>query len=108
MTRLRRASASPREDRTRALVAAGFAVPGILTLVTLPAMRALVPPDMDPSGDAGQRLFMLFFGLASTPFTLTAAAVACLRPPNARALQIVAWTAVATAALGAAYAFSAR
>lgn len=101
----RRAGASPREDRARALVAAGLSVPGLLTLVTLPAIKALIPPGFDPAGEEGQRVFLLFFGLASLPFTLAAAAVAWLRPPRPRALQLVAWAAVVLAAAGSAYAF---
>lgn len=104
----RRASASPAEDRTRVLVAAGMSVPGILTLVTLPAIKAMIPPGFEPGDEAGQRLFLLFFGVASLPFTLTAAAVAFLRPPRTRGLQLVSWASVAVALAGAAYAFLTR
>lgn len=104
----RRASASTQEDRARTLVAAGFAVPGMLTLVTLPAIRALIPSGLDSPGDPEQRLFLLFFGVASLPFTLAAVGVAWLRPPQARGLRLVIWAAIALAAAGSAYAFLAR
>lgn len=103
-----RASASAQEDRTRTLVATGFTVPGMLTLVTLPAIRALIPPDLAPTGDPEQRLFLLFFGVASLPFTLTATAVAWLRPARPRGLRLVTWLALALAFSGSASAFLAR
>lgn len=87
-------------------MALGLAVPGLLSLITLPAVHALLPPALDPAVSADERLFLLFFGLASLPFTLAACGVAWLRPARSRRLRWLAWAGVALAAGGAAYAFT--